>query len=144
MGSFLAQTVYTALMTCDRSQDESSVLSSTPLAQRKCLFPEQHNATDLCSTLHHAAENETVREEEVQQLSCALSETLSHCPGLQITPNSSQLCDSVSFAEIQVNKIDTSASTVDNKPTAWPTVRSTLVTVCYRPHVTCLIWPVPM
>ncbi|KAF0044423.1 hypothetical protein F2P81_003581 [Scophthalmus maximus] len=68
-------------------EDQTSVFSSTPLAQRKRLFPERHNATDLCSSLHQSAENET------------------------ITPNSSQLGDSVCFAEIQVNKIDTSAST---------------------------------
>lgn len=48
-------------MICDQPQDEASVFSSTPLVQRKCLFPEQHNATDLGSTLHQSAENETVR-----------------------------------------------------------------------------------
>nr|XP_019940457.1 PREDICTED: uncharacterized protein LOC109628035 isoform X2 [Paralichthys olivaceus] len=107
------ETVFTTVTTCDWSQDKSSVLSSTPLAQRKCLFPEQHNATDLCSTLHHTAENET------------------------ITLNSSQLCDSVSFAEIQVNKIDTSVSTVGNKPTAWPTEKTPRRTVISkRGHMT--------
>ncbi|XP_035024669.2 acyl-CoA-binding domain-containing protein 4 [Hippoglossus stenolepis] len=105
--------VYGKIVLTVCGEGKSSVLSSTPLAQRKCLFPEQHNATDLCSTLHHAAENET------------------------ITPNSSQLSDSVSFAEIQVNKIDTSAITVGNKPTAWPTEKTPRRTVISkRGHMT--------
>lgn len=48
-------------MTCDQPQDEASVFSSTPLVQRKCLFPDQHNATDLSCTLPEGAGNETVR-----------------------------------------------------------------------------------
>nr|XP_015825630.2 rab9 effector protein with kelch motifs isoform X2 [Nothobranchius furzeri] len=36
--------------------EDSSVLSSTPLAQRKCLFPEESNKTDLSSTINHTTE----------------------------------------------------------------------------------------
>ncbi|AWP16569.1 putative acyl-CoA-binding domain-containing protein 4-like [Scophthalmus maximus] len=101
------------LTLCGESRDQTSVFSSTPLAQRKRLFPERHNATDLCSSLHQSAENET------------------------ITPNSSQLGDSVCFAEIQVNKIDTSASTVGNKLTAWPTDKTPRRTlISKRGHLT--------
>ncbi|XP_053290877.1 uncharacterized protein zgc:163014 [Pleuronectes platessa] len=105
--------VYGKIVLTVCEEDESGVLSSTPLAQRKCLFPEQHNATDLCSTLHHAAENDT------------------------ITTNSSQMCDSVSFAEIQVSKIYTSSITVGNKHTAWPTEKTPRRTVISkRGHMT--------
>ncbi|XP_018545689.2 rab9 effector protein with kelch motifs [Lates calcarifer] len=101
------------LTVCGEPQDEASVFSSTPLVQRKCLFPEQHNATDLGSTVHQSAENET------------------------ITPNSSHLGDSVCFAEIQVNKIDTSDSTVGNKPPVWPTDKTPRRTVISkRGHLT--------
>lgn len=47
---------------CEQTQDKGGVFSSTPLVQRKCLFPEQHNATDLGSTvLQESGANETVR-----------------------------------------------------------------------------------
>ncbi|XP_039992656.1 acyl-CoA-binding domain-containing protein 6 isoform X2 [Xiphias gladius] len=93
--------------------DETSVLSSTPRVQMKCLYLEQNNSTDLCSVLHQSAENET------------------------ITPNSSQLGDSVCFAEIQVNKIDTSDSTVGYKPPVWPTDKTPRWTVIgKRDHLT--------
>ncbi|KAK5857340.1 hypothetical protein PBY51_010592 [Eleginops maclovinus] len=84
--------------TCDQPQDKSSVLSSTPLAQRKFRFPEQHDTTDLSCTLPQNAGNETM------------------------TTNSSQLVDSVCYdADVQVNRIDTSESTIEDKPSVWPT-----------------------
>ncbi|KAM4542799.1 uncharacterized protein PAE49_019300 [Odontesthes bonariensis] len=86
----------------EQPQDNTSVLSSTPVLERKRLFPEQHNVTDLSSTLCTSAENET------------------------ITPNSSSLGDSVCYAEIQVNKVDTSDSP---HPAAWPTVKTPRRTV---------------
>ncbi|XP_058471663.1 uncharacterized protein zgc:163014 isoform X1 [Solea solea] len=105
--------VYGKIVLTVCGEDTTSVFSSTPLVQRKCLFPEQHDTTDLCSTLIQNTENET------------------------ITPNSSQLSDSVSFAEIQVNKIDTSSSAVGNKPSAWPTDKTPRRTVISkRGHLT--------
>ncbi|KAG7511431.1 acyl-CoA-binding domain-containing protein 4-like isoform X1 [Solea senegalensis] len=105
--------VYGKIVLTVCGEDMTSVFSSTPLVQRKCLFPEQHDATNLCSTLIQNTENET------------------------ITPNSSQLSDSVSFAEIQVNKIDTSSSAVGNKPSAWPTDKTPRRTVISkRGHLT--------
>ncbi|KAG7238567.1 hypothetical protein INR49_030840 [Caranx melampygus] len=102
------------LTVCGETQDKGGVFSSTPLVQRKCLFPEQHNATDLGSTvLHESAANETM------------------------TPNTSHLGDSVCFGEIQVNKIDTSDSTVGNKPTVWSRERTPRPTVINkRDHLT--------
>ncbi|XP_078134258.1 uncharacterized protein LOC144535595 [Sander vitreus] len=48
--------------------------------------------------------------------------TFHYCPALQITLNSSHLGDSVCYADIQVNKTDTSDSTMGNdKPLVWPT-----------------------
>ncbi|XP_037652330.1 acyl-CoA-binding domain-containing protein 4 isoform X1 [Sebastes umbrosus] len=93
--------------TCDQPQeDKSSVFSSTPLVQRKYLFPDQPNAIDLSCTLQQSAANE------------------------MITPNSSHLGDSVCFADIQVNKIDTSDSTMgNNKPPVWPTDKTPRRTV---------------
>lgn len=56
---------------------------------------------------------------------------------IQVTSETSHLSDrsdSVCFAEIQVNKVDTSDSTVGNKPPVWPTVsvilRRMLVSAC--------------
>lgn len=49
--------------TVGQLQDKTSILSSTPLVQRKCLFPESHNNTDLSSTMHQSTVNETVRSE---------------------------------------------------------------------------------
>lgn len=43
----------------------------------------------------------------------------SNCDAFQITADSSHLVDD-SYAEIQVNKVDTSDATIGNKP--WPTV----------------------
>ncbi|XP_010732194.2 acyl-CoA-binding domain-containing protein 4 isoform X1 [Larimichthys crocea] len=101
------------LTMCGEPQDEASVFSSTPLVQRKCLFPDQHNATDLSCTLPEGAGNET------------------------ITTNSSQLGDSVCFAEIQVNKIDTTDYTVENRPPVWPTNKTPRRTVISkRGHLT--------
>ncbi|XP_073340570.1 uncharacterized protein [Pagrus major] len=96
------------------SQDKASVFSSTPLVQRKCLFPEQHNATDLSDrALHQSTANETM------------------------TTNASHLGDSVCYAEIQVNKIDASDSTMGNKPPVWPTHKTPRRTVISkRGHLT--------
>nr|XP_020446705.1 uncharacterized protein LOC109955158 isoform X5 [Monopterus albus] len=87
------------VLTMCEPENKTSVLSSTPLVKRKCLFPEQHEETDLSSTLHQSTENEM---------------------SLQITPNISHLGDSVCYAEIQVNKIDTSDFRVGDKAQAWP------------------------
>lgn len=43
-----------------------------------------------------------------------------------MTPNSSHLGDSLCCAEIQVNRIDTTGSAVENKPQVWPMVRLVL------------------
>lgn len=51
----------------------------------------------------------------------------SYSPVFQITADSSHLEDSVCCGEIQVNKIDTSESTMRNKPPVWPTVRLVLI-----------------
>lgn len=40
-----------------------------------------------------------------------------------MTTDTSHLGDSVCYAEIQVNKMDISESTMGNKPPVWPTVR---------------------
>ncbi|XP_051249893.1 uncharacterized protein zgc:163014 [Dicentrarchus labrax] len=99
------------LSVCGEPQDE--VFSSTPLVQRKCLFPEQHNTTDLSCTLPQSTGNET------------------------ITTNSMHLGDSVCYAEIQVNRIDTSDSTMRNKPVVWPTDKTPRRTVISkRGHLT--------
>ncbi|XP_073340569.1 uncharacterized protein [Pagrus major] len=102
------------LTVCGESQDKASVFSSTPLVQRKCLFPEQHNATDLSDrALHQSTANETM------------------------TTNASHLGDSVCYAEIQVNKIDASDSTMGNKPPVWPTHKTPRRTVISkRGHLT--------
>lgn len=53
---------------------------------------------------------------------------------IQVTSETSHLSDSVCFAEVQVNKVDTSDSAVGNKPPVWPTVsvilRCMLVSAC--------------
>ncbi|KAL3049127.1 hypothetical protein OYC64_008582 [Pagothenia borchgrevinki] len=102
--------------TCDQPQDKSSVFSSTPLVQRTFRMPEQHDTTDLSCTLPQNAGNET------------------------ITTNSSQLlADSVcSDADIQVNRIDTSESTIEDKPRAWPTDKTPRRTVIGKRG--CLTW----
>lgn len=51
----------------------------------------------------------------------------SYYPALQITADSSHLEDSVCCGEIQVNKIDTSESTMRDEPPVWPTVRLVLI-----------------
>ncbi|TKS86459.1 RING finger protein B [Collichthys lucidus] len=105
--------VYGKIVLTMCGEDEESVFSSTPLVQRKCLFPDQHNATDLSCTLPEGAGNET------------------------ITTNSSQLGDSVCFAEIQVNKIDTTDFIVENRPPVWPTNKTPRRTVISkRGHLT--------
>lgn len=45
----------------------------------------------------------------------------SNCNAFQITADSSHLVDD-SYAEIQVNKVDTSDATLGNKPSVWPMV----------------------
>ncbi|KAM3594571.1 uncharacterized protein V6R79_009857 [Siganus canaliculatus] len=92
-------------------QETESVFSSTPLVQRKCLFPDQQNTTDLSCTVHESTANDT------------------------ITASSSHLGD-ISYAEIQVNKVDTSDSTLENKP-VWPTDKTPRRTVISkRGHLT--------
>lgn len=56
---------------------------------------------------------------------------------IQVTSETSHLSDrsdSVCFAEVQVNKVNTSDSAVGNKPPVWPTVsvilRCMLVSAC--------------
>ncbi|XP_038147282.1 rab9 effector protein with kelch motifs [Cyprinodon tularosa] len=75
-------------------EDDLSVLSSTPMAQRKCLMSGHHSTTELSSTLPEIAENETI-----------ISET-------------SHVSNSVCYSEIQVNQVDTSEP---RHPAAWPT-----------------------
>lgn len=49
---------------------------------------------------------------------------------IQVTSETSHLSDSVCFAEIQVNKVDTSDSAVGNKPTVSVILRCMLVSAC--------------
>ncbi|XP_041668656.1 protein GLUTELIN PRECURSOR ACCUMULATION 3 isoform X2 [Cheilinus undulatus] len=101
------------LTVCGEAQDKSTIFSSTPLVQRKCLFPDEHNATDLSSTLPQSIANDT------------------------ITAEVSHLGESVSCAEIQVNKIDSSVSTMGNKARVWPTEKTPRRTVIgKRGHLT--------
>ncbi|XP_047467047.1 acyl-CoA-binding domain-containing protein 5 [Mugil cephalus] len=101
------------VLTVCEPQDNTGVFSSTPLVERKCLFPDQRDVSDLSSTLHQSVENET------------------------ITSNVSHLGESVCCAEIQVNKIDTTDSAVANKPSVWPTEKTPRRTVISkRGHLT--------
>ncbi|MED6266970.1 hypothetical protein CHARACLAT_007416, partial [Characodon lateralis] len=86
-------------------EDDISVVSSTPLAQRKRLISEQHSVTDLSSTLPETAENETIISE------------------------SSHMGNSVCYSDIQVNKVDTSDFP---QPAAWPTDKTPRRTVISR------------
>ncbi|KAM6912514.1 uncharacterized protein FYW49_011015 isoform 2-T2 [Xenentodon cancila] len=99
------------LKVCGELQDNRDVLSSTPVVQRKCLFPEQQDLAELSGMSHQSAEKET------------------------ITSSSSHLGESVCFAEIQVNKIDTSDS---SRPAVWPTDKTPRRTVIGRRG--CLTW----
>ncbi|XP_054652829.1 uncharacterized protein zgc:163014 isoform X2 [Dunckerocampus dactyliophorus] len=89
-------------------EEQGSILSSSPLVQRKCLFPKQLSTTDLSCTSHQSAAEDTV------------------------TPNSSQLGDSVCYGEVQVNKVDTSDSALGSKPSLWPTDKTPRRTVISR------------
>ncbi|KAM8737127.1 kelch domain-containing protein 2 isoform 2-T2 [Acanthopagrus schlegelii] len=105
--------VYGKIVLTMCGEDKASVFSSTPLVQRKCLFPEQHNATDLSNRTLQSTANET------------------------ITTDTSHLGDSVCYAEIQVNKIHTSETTMGNKPPVWPTHKTPRRTVISkRGHLT--------
>ncbi|MEQ2220543.1 hypothetical protein ILYODFUR_006493 [Ilyodon furcidens] len=86
-------------------EDDISVVSSTPLSQRKRLISEQHSVTDLSSTLPETVENETIISE------------------------SSHMGNSVCYSDIQVNKVDTSDSP---QPAAWPTDKTPRRTVISR------------
>ncbi|XP_061599277.1 uncharacterized protein zgc:163014 [Cololabis saira] len=99
------------LKVCGEPQDNADVLSSSPVVQRIRLFPEQHSLPDLSGMSHQSPENET------------------------IISSSSHLGESVSFAEIQVNKIDTSDS---SHPAVWPTDKTPRRTVIGRRG--CLPW----
>ncbi|XP_030299441.1 uncharacterized protein LOC115597555 isoform X7 [Sparus aurata] len=109
------------LTVCGELQDKASVFSSTPLIQRKRLFPEQHNGTDLSNRMfHQSTANETITTN-----------------ALQITTDTSHLGDSVCYAEIHVDKMDTSESTMGNKPPVWPTHKTPRRTVIgKRGHLT--------
>lgn len=86
------------LTACGELQkDKDGIFSSTPLVHGKWSSAQDHNQTDLSSTLHQSTINET------------------------ITRNCSLLGDSVCYREIQVNKIDTSDCNAANRPSAWPT-----------------------
>ncbi|XP_074548873.1 uncharacterized protein LOC141807017 isoform X2 [Halichoeres trimaculatus] len=100
------------LTMCGEAQDKSSIFSSTPLVQRTCLFLDKHNVTDLCSTLHQSTANE------------------------MITADVSNLGESASFAEIQVNKIDTSVFTTESKPSVGPLKTPRPTTVSKRRYLT--------
>nr|XP_057945968.1 uncharacterized protein zgc:163014 isoform X2 [Doryrhamphus excisus] len=89
-------------------QDTGSILNSSSSVQRKCLFPEQLSTTDLSCTSHQSAAEDTV------------------------TPNSSQLGDSVCCGEIQVHKVDTSDSAFGCKPSLWPTDKTPRRTLISR------------
>ncbi|XP_037551288.1 rab9 effector protein with kelch motifs [Nematolebias whitei] len=78
----------------EQLQDDSSVLSSTQLFQRRRLFPEEHSEADRSNTSHQRADGETV------------------------TSDSSHMSSGVCCAQIQVTKIDTSNSA---HPAVWPT-----------------------
>ncbi|XP_030299442.1 uncharacterized protein LOC115597555 isoform X8 [Sparus aurata] len=109
------------LTVCGELQDKASVFSSTPLIQRKRLFPEQHNGTDLSNRMfHQSTANETITTNTSQ-----------------MTTDTSHLGDSVCYAEIQVNKMDISESTMGNKPPVWPTHKTPRRTVIgKRGHLT--------
>ncbi|KAM9708946.1 uncharacterized protein ACNS7B_001078 isoform 1-T1 [Menidia menidia] len=97
--------VYAKMVLKVCGEENASLLSSTPLVDRKHLFPEQHNEMELSSTLAQRAEDQTM------------------------TPDSSHLGESVCYAEIQVNKIDTSDSPHQS---AWPTEKTPRRTVISR------------
>lgn len=104
-------------------QDTASVFSSVPQVQQKCLFPDWHNSTDLSCTLNQSSMNETVGFYN-RASSFLVGQANVGRLGLQMAADSSHLGDSVSYGEIQVNKIDTSGPT---KPPLWPTVRLVLM-----------------
>ncbi|XP_030299443.1 uncharacterized protein LOC115597555 isoform X9 [Sparus aurata] len=113
--------VYGKIVLTVCGEDKASVFSSTPLIQRKRLFPEQHNGTDLSNRMfHQSTANETITTN-----------------ALQITTDTSHLGDSVCYAEIHVDKMDTSESTMGNKPPVWPTHKTPRRTVIgKRGHLT--------
>ncbi|KAM8834418.1 uncharacterized protein ACB058_017994 [Synchiropus picturatus] len=89
------------------TQDRSTLLSSTPLAQRTRAEAGELSVTDLSCTLHHSITDEV--------------DTLS----------ASQLGDSV-FSEIQVNTVDTSEAARGSKRSLWPTDKTPRRTVIGR------------
>ncbi|XP_075874300.1 kelch domain-containing protein 1 isoform X2 [Nelusetta ayraudi] len=91
----------------ERFEEKSSLFSCPPMPRGKCLFPESHNSTDLSSTLHQSISNET------------------------ITANVSHLADE-SYAEIQVNKVDTSYTNMGNSLAVWPMDKTPRHTVISR------------
>ncbi|TWW72148.1 rab9 effector protein with kelch motifs [Takifugu flavidus] len=93
-------------------EDTAGVFDSIRQVQKKCLFPDPHNSTDLFCTLDQSGVNE------------------------RITADSSHLEDSVCCGEIQVNKIDTSESTMRDKPPVWPTEKTPRRTVISRGRLT--------
>ncbi|XP_069008952.1 LOW QUALITY PROTEIN: rab9 effector protein with kelch motifs, partial [Embiotoca jacksoni] len=112
--------VYGKLVLTVRGEDGGSVFSSTPVGRRKRPFPEQHSVTDLSGTLHQTAENEMVKTHEVKTLLVSMCHIGSINTNPSRYPNSSELGDSVCFAEIQVNKMYTGDSTAERKPAVWP------------------------
>ncbi|XP_020485797.2 uncharacterized protein zgc:163014 isoform X1 [Labrus bergylta] len=122
----------------EQAQDKSSVFSSTPLVQRKCLFPDKHNATDLSSTLNQSIANETTTADvshlgesasyadiQVNKVDTSIF-TMGKKPHVWPTINAdvSHLGESASYADIQVNKIDTGIFRIKNKPPVWPTINA--------------------
>lgn len=105
-----------------RPQDTAGVFDSIRQVQKKCLFPDPLNSTDLSCTLNQSGVNERVGSKNWFFKSDQQKVYVSY-PALQITADSSHLEDSVCCGEIQVNKIDTSESTMRDKPPVWPTVR---------------------
>ncbi|XP_029901052.1 nitrile-specifier protein 5 isoform X2 [Myripristis murdjan] len=105
------------LTVCGQPKDKTSFISSTPLVQRKRLFPEQHStATDL-SHLSHTLHQSTGSE--------------------KITPNSSHFGDSVCYAELHADKTETHDSTLGNKHPVWPTEKTPKRTIIgKRGHLT--------
>ncbi|CAJ1073619.1 probable serine/threonine-protein kinase DDB_G0272254 [Xyrichtys novacula] len=49
------------LTVCGEVQDKSTIFSTPHLVQRKFLFPDKHDASDLSSTLHQSTANEAER-----------------------------------------------------------------------------------
>ncbi|XP_068608184.1 rab9 effector protein with kelch motifs [Brachionichthys hirsutus] len=105
--------VYGKIILSMCAEDEATVYSSTPLVQRKRLFPESISAADLSCTLLQSHGNEMVAAD-------------------------SRLADSVCYGEIQVNNVDTSDSAVGNTPPVFPMDKTPRRTIISKRG--CLTW----